>query len=668
MDQAPLAQSSSSGRQRSVAGRVTGIGVGMITVVLLALGALVASVTNEATRKLQVASVEHATQALALSIDGVEDANRDMVVRATEALARKLPNPMSLDPVSGDLVANGMVINNDFTVVDAFSDTTGGVATVFARQGDDFVRITTSLRDSAGKRVLGTQLDRSHPAYAQLQSGASYTGRANLFGKPFMTHYLPTRDASGKVIGALFVGMDLTAFEQGLRQQVAQLQFFEHGGAMVIAPGASAEDAIFVAHPTHSGRRVLEAYPQMRHGLNVLRSSAQAVLPTATPMMPNQGGDPWAVLRTTQSGWWVISEVSDDEAMGQQHRVLYILLSAVGAALVLLGVGLFVTLRRGVSEPLHELTRTITLVAEGDLTQRFHSTRKDEVGALVREVELMRQRYVAMLRQVSVAAHSIASASSQIALGNADLAERTESTAVRLARSSQGITEMSDGVHRSADAAQQAHALSASAVDVASRGGAVVGQVVSTMGDINDSSRRIGDIIGVIDSIAFQTNILALNAAVEAARAGEQGRGFAVVAGEVRLLAQRSAEAAKEIKGLITDSLAKVDSGAAQVQAAGQTMDEIVHSVQQVGDIIGEIAASASQQSARMAEVNRDVSELDQMTQQNAALVEESAAASNSMRDQAVGLESAVAVFKLPADGNAAGAVPAMLREGTART
>ena len=203
-------------------------------------------------------------------------------------------------------------------------------------------------------------------------------------------------------------------------------------------------------------------------------------------------------------------------------------------------------------------------------------------------------------------------------------------------------------VRQSADAAQQAHQLSASAVEVASRGGQVVGDVVATMDDINTSSRKIGDIIGVIDGIAFQTNILALNAAVEAARAGEQGRGFAVVAGEVRSLAQRSAEAAKEIKALISTSVGKVESGAQLVQNAGHTMQEIVSSVQRMGDIIGEISAAASEQAERISQVNQDVTQLDQMTQQNASLVEESAAASQSMRDQAVRLEDSVSVFKLP--------------------
>jgi methyl-accepting chemotaxis protein-2 (aspartate sensor receptor) len=451
-----------------------------------------------------------------------------------------------------------------------------------------------------------------------------------------------------------FVGTDLSAFQAAMQQQVTSTRLFEHGGALVIAPGKRLDEAVFVAHSSHTGRKVLDVFPQARASLEEMASDSDGFVPQVTPLLPDQGQAPWAIMRPAQNGWWVITEVSDHEAMATQRQALWGLWAAMGAALIMLALGLLWTLQRGITAPLRELTQAITRIAQGDLTQPFHSRRRDEVGALVHEVEGMRQRYVAMLRQVDTAAHSIASASSQIAQGNADLSERTEHTAQSLARTVQSIEDVTQGVHQSADAARQAHTLSTSAAEVAARGGQVVGDVVTTMGEIDASSRKIGDIIGVIDSIAFQTNILALNAAVEAARAGEQGRGFAVVAGEVRSLAQRSAEAAREIKALIHTSVDKVASGARLVQDAGQTMDEIVGSVQRVGDIIGDIAASASEQSTRISQVNQDVMALDQMTQQNAALVEESAAASQSMRQQAQGLEASVAVFKLSGDSPAA--------------
>ncbi len=635
-------------RSRSVARRVTAIGIAMMAAVLLVLSLAVSYISTQAAREQLLASVIHATEGLAASIDTVENANRRMVERASKAFGRYFDGAMSLDTSLGMLYRDGIAINDDFAVVDKFSEDTGGVATVFARKGDDFVRITTSLRDLKGERVMHTVLDRQHPAYQLMLQGKPYVGRADLFGKPYMTAYEPVRDASGQVVGILFVGTDLSAFQDAMQQQVVATRLFEHGGAMVIAPGSSWEQATFVAHSTHTGKKVLDAFPQARVSLEALAQNADGFARDVTALLPGQGGNPWSVLRKADNGWWVITEVSDDEAMASQRRALWMLWGAMALALALLAAGLLFTLRRGVSAPLQELTQAITLVAQGDLTQPFRSARRDEVGDLVREVEGMRQRFVGMLRQVRVAAHSIASASSQIAQGNGDLAERTENTANSLARSAQSIEEITHVVRQSADAAQQAHQLSASAVEVASRGGQVVGDVVATMDDINTSSRKIGDIIGVIDGIAFQTNILALNAAVEAARAGEQGRGFAVVAGEVRSLAQRSAEAAKEIKALISTSVGKVESGAQLVQNAGHTMQEIVSSVQRMGDIIGEISAAASEQAERISQVNQDVTQLDQMTQQNASLVEESAAASQSMRDQAVRLEDSVSVFKLP--------------------
>ncbi len=258
-------------------------------------------------------------------------------------------------------------------------------------------------------------------------------------------------------------------------------------------------------------------------------------------------------------------------------------------------------------------------------------------------------RIARAVASVRAAAQSLQNASQEIATGNRDLSHRTEQTASHLQQASASLEQLTDKVRHSADAAGQARQMAQSAASAAHKGGEVVGQVIRTMGDIERSSAKIGDIIGVIDGIAFQTNILALNAAVEAARAGEQGRGFAVVAGEVRTLAQRSAQAAKEIKDLIGVSVARVQDGSELVQAAGQTMGDIVSGVQRVTDIIGEIAAGADEQSAGIVEVNQAVSQLDQMTQQNAALVEESTAATESLSHQASQLLHAVEVFKLEA-------------------
>jgi methyl-accepting chemotaxis protein len=317
---------------------------------------------------------------------------------------------------------------------------------------------------------------------------------------------------------------------------------------------------------------------------------------------------------------------------------------------VLLGSLLAWRLTRSITGPLAEAETAAQAIAELNLTGADSGyLGNDETGRLLRAIDTMRAALQTSLHEVRGVVDSISTASAQIAVGNHDLSARTEQTASSLQETASSMEELTSTVRNSADSAGQANKLAAAAAAVAQRGGQVIAQVVKTMDEINTSSKRISDIIGVIDGIAFQTNILALNAAVEAARAGEQGRGFAVVASEVRSLAGRSAEAAREIKRLINESVEKVESGANLVKDAGGTMDEIVGSVQRVSDIISEISHAATEQSQGIGQVNVAVSQLDQMTQQNAALVEESAAAASSLQDQAKKLAAAVATFRLRA-------------------
>ena len=306
-----------------------------------------------------------------------------------------------------------------------------------------------------------------------------------------------------------------------------------------------------------------------------------------------------------------------------------------------------VLLSRQIVHPLEQAVQVAELVAHGDLSSSIDATGKDEVGALLASLHTMQTNLRQMVVNVRQGSEGVATASSEIASGNHDLSSRTESQASALEETAASMEELSAQVKQNADSARQANQLAMSASSVAVKGGEVVGQVVETMKGINDSSRKIADIISVIDGIAFQTNILALNAAVEAARAGEQGRGFAVVASEVRSLAGRSADAAKEIKSLISASVERVEQGTALVDEAGTTMAEVVGSIKRVTDIMGEISAASNEQSLGVAQVGEAVTQMDQATQQNAALVEEMAAAASSLKAQAQDLVQVVAVFKL---------------------
>ncbi|MCA1248413.1 methyl-accepting chemotaxis protein [Massilia sp. MS-15] len=317
---------------------------------------------------------------------------------------------------------------------------------------------------------------------------------------------------------------------------------------------------------------------------------------------------------------------------------------------------------RAIVRPIEEAVRIARAVAAGDLTQQIDVVSRDETGRLLQALKDMNTSLVQIVSRVRAGTDTIATASGEIAAGNLDLSSRTEQQAGSLEETASSMEELTSTVRQNADNARQANALAASAQQVAGKGGAVVEQVVQTMGAINHSATRIVDIISVIDGIAFQTNILALNAAVEAARAGEQGRGFAVVAGEVRSLAQRSAAAAKEIKGLIDDSVEKVQHGSVLVDQAGATMAEIVQSVGRVTDIMAEITAASQEQTAGIEQINSAVVQMDQVTQQNAALVEQASAAAQSMQEEAAALAQVVGTFRIKAQAGAAIAarVPAL--------
>jgi methyl-accepting chemotaxis protein len=342
---------------------------------------------------------------------------------------------------------------------------------------------------------------------------------------------------------------------------------------------------------------------------------------------------------------------TESAASASQTKTLVLTIASLALAASIL-VGWLTT--RSIVRPLADAVTVARRVADGDLTSEIVVNSKDETGQLLAALRDMNDGLVRIVTRVRSGTEAIAAATAQIATGNLDLSSRTEEQASSLEETASAMEQLTSAVKQNSDNAKQANQLAASASGVAAEGGTVVGDVVATMNAINTSSRKIVDIISVIDGIAFQTNILALNAAVEAARAGEQGRGFAVVASEVRSLAQRSAAAAKEIKTLIDDSVSNVTSGAALVERAGVTMSEVVDSVKRVNDVVSEISAAGQEQSTGIEEVNRAVTQMDEVTQQNAALVEEAAAAAAALQAQAGDLAKLVSVFKLAGDANIA--------------
>ncbi|WP_175998363.1 methyl-accepting chemotaxis protein [Burkholderia stabilis] len=342
------------------------------------------------------------------------------------------------------------------------------------------------------------------------------------------------------------------------------------------------------------------------------------------------------------------------ESVYDMLRVLSIVVLAAGFGAALLS---WLTLSRAIGRPIADALAHFDAIAAGDLRRPIVVQRRDEMGQLLDGLAKMQRGLVDTVRTVRGGSESIATAARQIAAGNIDLSSRTEEQAAALQETASSMEQLTGTVKQNADNARQASSLAANASEIANKGNTVVGQVVGTMGEINDSSAKIADIIAIIEGIAFQTNILALNAAVEAARAGEEGRGFAVVAGEVRSLAQRSSTAAKEIKALIDASVERIRSGSTLVDEAGRTMSDVIGAVQRVTDIMGEIAAASEEQSGGIDQVARAVAQMDEVTQQNAALVEEAAAAAQSLDEQAARLRETAAVFQLDEDAARAGAV-----------
>ena len=340
-----------------------------------------------------------------------------------------------------------------------------------------------------------------------------------------------------------------------------------------------------------------------------------------------------------------MKKIGDEANKQVQSMVMLVVMFALIALVIGVVTGFLIA--RSITRPLQQAVEVAGAVAKGDLTQHIEVKSRDEVGQLLQALKDMNESLTGIVSEVRSNTDSITTASQEIAQGNTDLSQRTEEQASSLEETASSMEELTSTVKQNAENAKQANQLASNASDIAVKGGQVVGDVVHTMASISDSSKKIVDIISVIEGIAFQTNILALNAAVEAARAGEQGRGFAVVAGEVRNLAQRSAAAAKEIKTLIGDSVDKVSTGSKQVDQAGATMTEIVQAVKRVTDIMSEIAAASNEQSAGIEQVNQAITQMDEVTQQNAALVEEAAAAAESMQEQSAVLMKAVSIFKL---------------------
>jgi methyl-accepting chemotaxis protein-2 (aspartate sensor receptor) len=540
--------------------------------------------------------------------------------------------------------AGDKVLNNDFSIPDQFLAQSGAIATIFARTGDDFVRVTTSLKKQDGSRAIGTLLDRKGPAYGPVAGNKTFTGLATLFGKRYITQYRPITDASGKVIGALFVGVDVDAQIKSVEDGIRQLKIGDTGYYFVLNASNGADRGKLMVHPAAAGQLGDESAAPYKRMID--EKEGQIEYSSADATLGETGAQDKFVSFVTVPEWsWLVGGVAKrDEVMADviatRNRFILIGFVLVG----LFAVVFLIAVRRLVSRPLDEAAKASERFASGDLSVRVsasHERRTDEIGRLMQAIDGIGEGLARIVTQVRSASADMTEGTAKIAAGSGEIASRIGTQAASLEETAAST------VQQNAGHAAQANTLVSGASEAALDGGRAVERVVSTMGEISQSSKKIADITTVIEGIAFQTNILALNAAVEAARAGEHGKGFAVVASEVRALAQRSAAAAKEIEGVIAESTATVSSGFRIAEEASTTMRSIVERVGQVQTIIGEISVASKEQSSGIEQVNTAVTQIGEVTQQNAALVSDAEQAAADLSAQADKLAEVVSVFKL---------------------
>ncbi|MFM0490513.1 methyl-accepting chemotaxis protein, partial [Paraburkholderia graminis] len=581
------------------------------------------------------------------------------VDRSTSLFASFLPSTYTLDEtqkidVNGvatpTFKAGDKVLNMDFTIPDQFLERSGAVATIFARTGDDFVRVTTSLKKQDGSRAIGTLLDRNGPAYALVVANKTYTGLAALFGKRWITQYRPVTDASGRVIGALFVGVNVDPEIQQVQDGIRKLKIGDSGYYFVVNASKGADRGKLVVHPAAAGQNADNANAPYQQMLDMKEGRLEYSSADAT--LGEQGARDKFVSFITVPEWqWLVGGVAPrDEVMAEVNATRNHFLIAGFVLVGVFAVVFLFAVRRLVSRPLDEAVKASERFASGDLSVRVAqgaSGRADEIGRLMRSIDGIGEGLARIVSQVRSASTDMSEGTEKIATGSGNIASRIATQASSLEETAASMEQITSTVQQNADHASQANTLVTRAADAALEGGRAVERVVSTMGDISRSSQKIAEITSVIEGIAFQTNILALNAAVEAARAGEHGKGFAVVASEVRALAQRSAASVKEIEGLIAESTATVQSGFQIAEQASSTMQGIVQQVGQVRAIMGEISVASREQSGGIEQVNLAVTQIGEATQQNATIVGEAEEAAAELRDHAARLAQVVSVFKL---------------------
>ena len=625
-----------------------------VSLILALLVMLIAwGVTRILHDKLQ-AEMEQGIHSVGQFIEASDKSVRQETQRLAEALAERLEGSWSLISTfdGPELRVNGRLMSGNNAFMERFTQDTGAVATLFIKQADgNFLRVASSLKNEQGEPLVNTLLDSDHPALQAVATGNDYLGIASLVGREYMTHYRVLKDNNGAVVGLAFVGQDFSELISSFKAAIRSLKVGETGYTFVLYSGAGPRYGELEVHPSSEGRNLIN--PQdgtagFDFAKEILEKKQGVIEYDWMDSGTTTERAKMAVFGIYEPWNWVYASSTYIDEFTASARSVVLAISALGlGAVTLLSLVWWWLARHMIVRPLKEVSRMAHAIAAGDLSMRIAHDQEDEIGRLVKDINKTADELEKVVRLVHTRANGVSVASLEIAQSNQDLANRTESSASALTETSSAMEQLGGTVANNADHARLADELTREAERVVTMGGEAVREVAQTMRGIHDSSQQISNITGVIDGIAFQTNILALNAAVEAARAGEHGRGFAVVASEVRSLAQRSADAAREIANLITSSVDEIDQGNQRASHAGDTMEQAIAEIQKVTRLISDISDASAEQSTGVIQVAEAVSNMDSALQQNAAMVEEMAAAANSLSEQADELVKSVAVFRV---------------------
>ena len=648
-------------RRLNVGTRFSILAAGVAAILIAAFTIAVTQITGNAMRDEALDQVDRDNRAIETMVSLYDKAVNAEVGRAMSLFQSFMPQRFALDEAQSidiggtaapSIRAGDTVLDLNYDVPDQFTSRSGALATVFARRGDDFIRVTTSLKTQTGARAVGTLLDRSSPAYALINAKQSYSGIAVLFGKHYITKYQPVTDASGRVIGALFVGVDIETEIAALQRAIADTPIIGNGYFFVLDASKGPSRGTVLVHPGEgvvgkpADARIapFQSMLDAGNGRQDFTASDSAALPFRDPHVHD--GRKRIVYRTLPQWGWLVGGIAyDDDLLAQAHTIRNRFLATGLVIVIVFVIALLVIVRRMIGTPLAQASEAAGRIAAGDLTVRLTSTREDDIGALLRAIDGTGTGLAGIVRDVRAAADDIAARTDRIANTSHEITERITEQAASVEETAASMEEMTSIVQQNAENTARAEDKVTQAVGAAQVGGEAVERVATTMAGVAASSKRIGDITTLIEGIAFQTNILALNAAVEAARAGEHGKGFAVVAAEVRALAQRSASAVKDIETLVDESVKRAAEGAGEAASARDTMASIVTQVRQVGTIIAEVNVASREQRGGIEQVNQAVVQIGEATQQNAARVEDAAHEAGELRHRAEQLTQAVSVF-----------------------